>query len=61
MEDTEKLEKVLIKLVAPLGSLGDEDDITVNDDIQREIVAMTVQLYGQPQPHDEQNDNVKQP
>ena len=63
MEDTEKLEKVLIKLVAPLGSLGDEDDITVNDDIAQQIVVMTVELYGKAaaQPHDEQNDNVKQP
>lgn len=62
MKDTEKSEKVLIKLVAPLGSLGDEDDITVNDDIQLQIVTMTVELYGkaEAQPHDDQNDNVKQ-
>lgn len=62
MTDTEKSEKVLVKLVAPLGSIGDEDEITVNDDIQQQIVAMTVQLYRQEEqtPHDDQNDNVKQ-
>ncbi len=62
MKDTEKSDKVLIKLVAPLGSLGDEDEITVNDDIQLQIVTMTVELYGkaEAQPHDDQNDNVKQ-
>jgi len=63
MKDTEKSDKVLVKLVAPLGSLGDEDNITVNDDIQQQIVIMTVELYGKmvAQPHDNQNDNVSQP
>ena len=61
MVDTNKVDKVLVKLVAPLGGIGDEDDITVNDDIQQQIVVMTVQLYGQSPPHDNQNDNVSQP
>ena len=63
MKDTEKSDTVLVKLVAPLGSLGDEDEITVNDDIQQQIVEMTVAIYQREEgvPHDEQNDNVKQP
>lgn len=62
MKDTEQSEEVLVKLVAPLGSIEDEDEITVNDDIQLQIVTMAIELYTREEttPHDDQNDNVKQ-
>lgn len=60
MKDTEKSDKVLIKLVAPIGSLKDRDQITINDDIQLQIVTMAAELYSKEPPHDEQNDNVSQ-
>ena len=62
MEEINKVDKVLMKLVAPLGSVEDEDEINVNDDVQKEIVEMTVGLYRNQEatPHDEQNDDVKE-
>ena len=56
-----KVEDVLMKLVAPIGAVEDEDDINISDDIQMEIVMMAVQLYQNQEnkPKDIVNDGVK--
>ena len=61
MDILNKVDTVLIKLVVPLGSVGDEDDINVPDDMQMRIVGAVVQLYATEKqiPHDEQSDLVK--
>lgn len=61
MDILNKVDTVLIKLVVPLGSVGDEDDINVPDDMQMRIVGAVIQLYATEKqiPHDEQSDLVK--
>jgi len=61
MDIKNKVSTVLMKLIAPIGSVSEEDSINIPDDIQSEIVTMTVQLYVTEQqiPHDEQSDLVK--
>jgi len=61
MDVKNKVSTVLMKLIAPIGSVSEEDNINIPDDIQSEIVTMTVQLYATEQqlPHDEQSDLVK--
>ncbi len=60
--DTTGIGKVLMKLIAPIGQVDDEDQVNIPDDIQGEIVQMIVQLYTNEQaaPKDIVNDNVKQ-
>lgn len=61
MEQINKVENVLMKLVAPIGSVEDEDDINISDNVQLEIVTMAVQIYQNEQnnPKDVTNDNIK--
>src|SRR3990167_3088908 len=61
MYQRNKVDNVLMKLVAPIGAVEDEDDINISDEIQLEIVMMAVQLYQaeQAQNKDISNDNVK--
>jgi len=61
MKDADGVEKVFIKLVAPIGDLGDEDPIMVPYDVQGEIVAQTIQLYSMEDEaeKDTGNDNLK--
>lgn len=61
MDDSNKKEKVLMKLIAPLGGLDDEAEINVPLDIQEEIVKKTVEMYAAEQntPIDNISDNMK--
>lgn len=61
VDDIDGVEKVLIKLVAPLGSVGDEDVVSVPEDVQLEVVTMAVELYRLQQQveQDLENDNIK--
>lgn len=61
MDQINKVDTVLMKLVAPIGSVEDEDEINISDDIQLEIVTLANQLYQNEQqnPKDTVNDNVK--
>ena len=61
MDVKNKVDTVLMKLIAPIGSVSDEDDINIPDDMQLEIVTMAIQIYATEQqiPHDEQSDLVK--
>lgn len=61
MDQKNKVDTVMMKLVAPIGSVEDEDEINISDDIQLEIVTKAVQLYQNEVavPKDVINDNVK--
>lgn len=61
MNAKNKVTKVLMKLVAPLGGIGDEDEINIPDDVQLEIVKIVIQMYAAERaaPHDEISDLVK--
>ena len=61
MNAKNKVEKVLMKLVAPLGGIGDEDEVNIPDDMQLEIVKIVTQMYAAERaaPHDEISDLVK--
>lgn len=61
MDQINKVEKVLMKLVAPIGSVGDEDEINISEDIQLEIVMKAIQLYREQEqtPKDVISDNIK--
>ena len=45
MNTLNKVDTVLLKIVAPIGSIDDEDDINISEDIQLEIVIKAVELY----------------
>lgn len=55
-------ETVLMKLVAPFGSVGDEDEINISLDLQAEIVTAAISLYRMERdtPKDIINDGVEQ-
>ena len=61
MYQRNKVDNVLMKIVAPIGAVEDEDDINISDEIQLEIVTMTVQLYQNQEnkPKDTVNDGIK--
>lgn len=50
-------DKVIIKMVASLDGIGDEDEIIVPKNIENEIVREVLQLFGNPLPHDTVNDD----
>jgi hypothetical protein len=61
MDGTNLKEKVLLKLIVPLGSVDDEAEVNIPLDIQHEIVQMSVEMYAVEQgvPTDLESDNVK--
>ena len=61
MDALNNAETVLMKLVAPFGSIDDEDDINISLDIQAEIVAAAIAFYRMEQetPQDITNDGIK--
>jgi hypothetical protein len=61
MSNADNPEKALIKLVAPLGSVDDDDEVNIPLDVQHQIVEKSVQMFmaEQAAPKDTENDNFK--
>jgi hypothetical protein len=55
------VEKIMMKLVAPLGHVAFDDTVSIPDDIQSELVTMLVQMYTVQDQTEKDiiNDNVK--
>ena len=58
MPQGEKPEKVMIRLVAPVEGISDDEDIDIPADMQMEVVTAVLEIYGVYRQQDEINDQV---
>lgn len=62
MDGENNPEKVVVKMVAPINSIGDDDVINISPEMEAKAVSYAMNLYGQTSqiPQDKSNDNVDQ-